>query len=135
MKAGESTDFEQHWINSEMLALKKFDAIVQKGEGQYINGEYNGTESPLEIGAFSGTLIGGSKPFKTVTPKTEKGNWVLTIAKVKLVVGDKIVSTDGTINIDEWRDDILAGIQFSGQNVSVECRLINGKRRNHISRA
>ena len=120
-------------IAPELLALKKFEAIEQKGEGQYINGE-GSSESPLEIGTYLGTLVGGSKPFKTETPTTEKGTWILTIAKVRVVIGDTVLSCDGTINIDEWRDDILTGLQFSGQSVSIECRVINGKRRNHISR-
>ena len=118
---------------AEMKALKQFNLKAETTGASIISG--GSSESKLDEGTYSATLVGGVRPFKTIGPlETEKGTWLINIAKFNVNVGDKTLVQEGTLNVEEWEDDILAGVSLSNQQVEVETKVINGKMRNIISR-
>ena len=49
--------------------------------------------------------------------------------------GNKTLVQEGTLDLEEWENDILQGVSLSNQGVEVEAKVINGKMRNIITRA
>ena len=119
---------------AEMKALKQFNLKLDVTGASVISG--GSSESKLDEGTYQATLVGGVRPFKTIGPLvTEKGTWLINVAKFNVNVGDKTLLQEGTLNLEEWEDDILQGISLANQQVEIETKVINGKMRNIISRA
>ena len=118
---------------AEMKALKQFNLKLDTTGALVISG--GSSESKLDEGTYQATLVGGVRPFKTIGPLvTEKGTWLINVAKFKVNVGDKTLIQEGTINLEEWEDDILQGVSLANQQVEVETKVINKTMRNIISR-
>ena len=118
---------------AEMKALKQFNLKLDTTGASVISG--GSSESKLDEGTYQATLVGGVRPFKTIGPLvTEKGTWLINVAKFKVNVGDKTLIQEGTINLEEWEDDILQGVSLANQQVEVETKVINKTMRNIISR-
>ena len=121
---------------AEMLAYKKALQMQENNpNASVITG--GSSESKLDEGTYNATLIGGVRPFKTICIKTEKGEFILNLAKFNVNFGDKTLIQEGTINLEEWENDILAGISLTNQQVEVEAKPLGDKgvMRNIISRA
>ena len=119
---------------AEMIAYKK---AVQMQElnpnASVISG--GSSESKLDEGTYNATLVGGVRPFKTICVKTDKGEFILNLAKFNVNFGNKTLVQEGTLDLEEWENDILQGVSLSNQGVEVEAKVINGKMRNIITRA
>ncbi len=121
---------------AEMMALKKAQQLMDLNpNASVITG--GSSESKLDEGTYQATLVGGVRPFKTICIQTEKGEFILNLAKFNVNFGDKTLVQEGTIDLEEWENDILNGISLANQQVEVEAKPLGDKgvMRNIISRA
>ena len=117
-----------------MVAYKKAMQILELNHHALLI-KVGSTVSKLAAGTYKATLVRGVRPFKTIGPlETAKGTWLFNIAKFNVNVGNKILIQEGTLNVEEWEDDILAGVSLANQQVEVEAKVINGKMRNIFTR-
>ena len=119
---------------AEMIAYKKAMQVQELNPNASVIAG-GSSESKLDEGTYNATLVGGVRPFKTICVKTDKGEFILNLAKFNVNFGDKTLVQEGTLDLEEWENDILQGVSLSNQGVEVEAKVINGKMRNIISRA
>ena len=119
---------------AEMIAYKKAMQVQELNPNASVIAG-GSSESKLDEGTYNATLVGGVRPFKTICVKTDKGEFILNLAKFNVNFGDKTLVQEGTFDLEEWENDILQGVSLSNQGVEVEAKVINGKMRNIISRA
>ena len=119
---------------AEMIAYKKAVQMQELNPNASVIAG-GSSESKLDEGTYNATLVGGVRPFKTICVKTDKGEFILNLAKFNVNFGDKTLVQEGTLDLEEWENDILQGVSLSNQGVEVEAKVINGKMRNIISRA
>tara|TARA_E500000318_G_C3389048_1_gene145217 strand:+ start:95 stop:475 length:381 start_codon:yes stop_codon:yes gene_type:complete len=119
---------------AEMVAYKKAMQMQELNPNASVIAG-GSSESKLDEGTYNGTLVGGVRPFKTICVKTDKGEFILNLAKFNVNFGDKTLVQEGTLDLEEWENDILQGVSLSNQGVEIEAKVINGKMRNIISRA
>jgi len=119
---------------AEMIAYKKAMQVQELNPNASVIAG-GSSESKLDEGTYNATLVGGVRPFKTICVKTDKGEFILNLGKFNVNFGDKTLIQEGTLNLEEWENDILQGISLTNQQVEVEAKVINGKMRNIISRA
>ena len=119
---------------AEIIAYKKAMQVQELNPNASVIAG-GSSESKLDEGTYNATLVGGVRPFKTICVKTDKGEFILNLAKFNVNFGDKTLVQEGTLDLEEWENDILQGVSLSNQGVEVEAKVINGKMRNIISRA
>ncbi len=119
---------------AEMVAYKKAMQMQELNPNASVIAG-GSSESKLDEGTYQATLVGGVRPFKTICVKTDKGEFILNLAKFNVNFGDKTLVQEGTIDLEEWENDILQGVSLSNQGVEIEAKVINGRMRNIISRA
>lgn len=120
---------------NEMLMLKDYNKKLSEAQakdnfGGVIAGS-GSSESKLEEGEHDGVMLGGVRPFRTISVTGKDGNiYVLALAKFSV---DGVID-EGTIDLDEWETDINTGVGFENQEVVITTKEINGTLRNAISR-
>ena len=119
---------------AEMIAYKKAVQMQELNPNASVIAG-GSSESKLDEGTYNATLVGGVRPFKTICVKTDKGEFILNLAKFNVNFGNKTLVQEGTLDLEEWENDILQGVSLSNQGVEVEAKVINGKMRNIITRA
>ena len=119
---------------AEMIAYKKAVQMQELNPNASVIAG-GSSESKLDEGTYNATLVGGVRPFKTISVKTDKGEFILNLAKFNVNFGNKTLVQEGTLDLEEWENDILQGVSLSNQGVEVEAKVINGKMRNIITRA
>ena len=119
---------------AEMIAYKKAVQMQELNPNASVIAG-GSSESKLDEGTYDATLVGGVRPFKTICVKTDKGEFILNLAKFNVNFGNKTLVQEGTLDLGEWENDILQGVSLSNQGVEVEAKVINGKMRNIITRA
>ena len=119
---------------AEMIAYKKAMQVQELNPNASVIAG-GSSESKLDEGTYNATLVGGVRPFKTICVKTDKGEFILNLAKFNVNFGNKTLVQEGTLDLEEWENDILQGVSLSNQGVEVEAKVINGKMRNIITRA
>ena len=119
---------------AEMIAYKKAVQMQELNTNASVIAG-GSSESKLDEGTYDATLVGGVRPFKTICVKTDKGEFILNLAKFNVNFGNKTLVQEGTLDLEEWENDILQGVSLSNQGVEVEAKVINGKMRNIITRA
>lgn len=119
---------------AEMIAYKKAVQMQELNPNASVIAG-GSSESKLDEGTYDATLVGGVRPFKTICVKTDKGEFILNLAKFNVNFGNKTLVQEGTLDLEEWENDILQGVSLSNQGVEVEAKVINGKMRNIITRA
>ena len=119
---------------AEMVAYKKAQQMMDLNPNASVIAG-GSSESKLDEGTYDATLVGGVRPFKTICVKTDKGELILNLAKFNVNFGNKTLVQEGTLDLEEWENDILQGVSLSNQGVEVEAKVINGKMRNIITRA
>ena len=119
---------------AEMIAYKKTVQMQELNPNASVIAG-GSSESKLDEGPYDATLVGGVRPFKTICVKTDKGEFILNLAKFNVNFGNKTLVQEGTLDLEEWENDILQGVSLSNQGVEVEAKVINGKMRNIITRA
>ena len=119
---------------AEMIAYKKAVQMQELNPNASVIAG-GSSESKLDEGTYDATLVGGVRPFKTICVKTDKGEFILNLAKINVNFGNKTLVQEGTLDLEEWENDILQGVSLSNQGVEVEAKVINGKMRNIITRA
>lgn len=134
MKNETQVDATTQTQTAEIVAYKKA-MEVEKANPQASVIAGGSSESKLTEGEYTAVLEGGVRPFKTICIKSEKGEFILNLAKFKVNFGGNMITQEGTLNLEEWENDILSGISLANQQVNVEAKVINGKMRNIISRA
>jgi len=107
---------------SEAQSKENFGGVIA-GSGS--------SESKLEEGEHDGVMLGGVRPFRTISVTGKDGNiYVLALAKFSV---DGVID-EGTIDLDEWQSDIKNGVGFENQEVLITTKDINGRLRNSIKR-
>lgn len=107
---------------SEAQSKENFGGVIA-GSGS--------SESKLEEGEHDGVMLGGVRPFRTISVTGKDGNiYVLALAKFSV---DGVID-EGTIDLDEWQTDIENGVGFENQEVLITTKDINGRLRNSIKR-
>ena len=119
---------------AEMIAYKKAVQMQELNPNASVIAG-GSSESKLDEGTYNATLVGGVRPFKSICVKTDKGEFILNLAKFNVNFGNKTLVQEGTLDLEEWENDILQGVSLSNQGVEVEAKVINGKMRNIITRA
>ena len=120
---------------NEMLMLVDYNKKLKEAQskdnfGGVIAGS-GSSESKLEEGEHDGVMLGGVRPFRTISVTGKDGNiYVLALAKFSV---DGVID-EGTIDLDEWETDINTGVGFENQEVVITTKEINGTLRNAISR-
>ena len=121
---------------NEMVALNKANELIKANpEAAVLNGA--SSESKLDEGTYEGTLLGGSTPFKATKITANGQDYILTLAKFNVNFNGKTIVQEGSINLEEWEDDILNGISLSNQEIEIEAKPLgaNSTMRNIITRA
>jgi hypothetical protein len=120
---------------NEMLMLQDYNKKLSEAQskdnfGGVIAGS-GSSESKLEEGEHDGVMLGGVRPFRTISVTGKDGNiYVLALAKFSV---DGVID-EGTIDLDEWQTDIENGVGFENQEVVITTKEINGTLRNAITR-
>ena len=120
---------------NEMVMLQDYNKKLSEAQskdnfGGVIAGS-GSSESKLEEGEHDGVMLGGVRPFRTISVTGKDGNiYVLALAKFSV---DGVID-EGTIDLDEWQTDIENGVGFENQEVVITTKEINGTLRNAITR-
>ena len=120
---------------NEMVMLQDYNKKLSEAQskdnfGGVIAGS-GSSESKLEEGEHDGVMLGGVRPFRTISVTGKDGNiYVLALAKFSV---DGVID-EGTIDLDEWETDIENGVGFENQEVVITTKEINGTLRNAITR-
>lgn len=121
---------------NEMVMLKDYNEKVSEAQakdnfGGVIAGS-GSSESKLPEGEHEGIMLGGVRPFRTISVTSARDGNIYILALAKFTVDDVI--DEGTIDLDEWQTDIENGVGFENQPVLIETKMINGTLRNAITR-